>query len=160
MENPTPIIERKKKPTIRQRKAARLIADTALGKTGYKTDKEIVTAAGYSDSVREVPGKVLETSGVMEALDELGFTSENAKKVVQKILNNEEAEHRDRLKAADMVFKVKGDYVADQNIKENNANPIIYAKIEQHIYNFESELKKALGYENTRVIGPKDERTN
>lgn len=152
MENSHTTIERKRKPTIRQRKAARLIADTALGVTGFKTDKEIVRAAGYGISVEDSPDKVLETSGVKEALEELGFTSENAKKVVQKILNSEEAEHRDRLKAADMVFKVKGDYVADQNIKENNANPIIYAKIEQHIYNFESELKKALGYENKRDI--------
>lgn len=156
MENSSTTVERKKKPTIRQRKAARLIADTALGVTGFKTDAEIVRAAGYAQSVEQVPDKVLNTSGVIEALDELGFTSENAKKVVQKILNSEEAEHRDRLKAADMVFKVKGDYVADQNAKENNANPIIYAKIEQHIYNFENEVKKALGYETIKTIEGKE----
>lgn len=151
---------KKRKPTIRQRRAAQLIVDTARGKSRLKTDAEIVEAAGYALSNKDAPNKVLETPGVMTALDELGFTSENAKKVVQKILNSEEAEHRDRLKAADMVFKVKGDYVADQNTKENNANPIIYAKIEQHIHLFEDQIKKALGYETIRTIEEENKGDN
>ena len=57
-----------------------------------------------------------------------------------------------------MIFKVHGEYASDKIAKENNANPIVFAKIEQHIYNFETELKKALGYENKRIIQAGDEK--
>lgn len=157
MENSTPTIERKRKPTIRQRKAAQLIVDTARGKTGILTDAEIVRAAGYSQTVEQVPHKVLSNSGVLEALDDLGFNEETAKKVIAKILNSDESKDENKIRAADLVFKVKGSYVADQNTKENNANPIIYAKIEQHITVFENQLKSALGYESIRTIEDKKE---
>ena len=158
MENPGTTIERKRKPTIRQRKAAQLIVDTARGKTGLLTDAEIVRAAGYKQSIEDAPAKVLGNPGVLEALDDLGFNEDTAKKVIAKILNSNESKDENKIRAADLVFKVKGSYAADPNIKENNANPIIYAKIEQHIYNFESELKKALGYETIKSIEEETKR--
>lgn len=119
---------------------------------------DIMRKAGFGTGLQLQPNRVLESVGTRLALEEEGFTTENAKNVVQKILNSEESEDRDRLKAADMVFKVTGAYASDQIAKEAVQNNVIFAKIEQHIYNFESELKKALGYENTRIIEAQDER--
>lgn len=136
----------KRKPTLRQRRIARLIVDTTLGRTDIKTDKELILKAGYSEGNAKSTNSVIDTPGVQEALNDLGFTTDNAKKVVQKILNNEDAENRDRLKAADMVFKVHGEYATDKIAAKNNANPVIFAKIEQHVTVFEAKLKEALGY--------------
>lgn len=161
MENVQP---KQKKPriTIKQRRAARLMADAAIGKYKPKNSHELVRKAGYKESVAvTAPGKVLENPGTKAALAELGFNSETAKKVVAQILENSTAENRDRLKAADLVFKVTGDYASDKIAKENaNINPVIFAKIENTVFNFESELKKALGYNdkiNTQLI---EERKN
>lgn len=141
-----------KKPSIRQRRAAKLIIEAAQGNPLLNTDAKIVVAAGYANSCKDSPYKVLDTSGVKEALSDYGFNSETAKKVVSYILENGEAENRDRLKAADMVFKVGGDYASDKNNAVLNASPIIFAKIEHHVFNFEAELKKVLGYETARIV--------
>lgn len=152
MEKSATKIKYKLTPTPRQRKVAKLVVDSALGKINATSHKEIVAAAGYGKGIQNTPLRVMNSDGVNEALNDLGFNEETAKKVIAKILNSDESKDENKIRAADLVFKVKGSYVADQNVKENNANPIIYAKIEQHIYNFESELKKALGYENKRDI--------
>lgn len=107
-------------PTPRQRKAAKLIVDSAMGKAPHiKNSGDIVIHAGYAASVQEVPHKVLNTSGVDIALEELGFSPENAKKVVSSIMNNDKAKHVDRLKASDMVFKVHGTYAEQRSINVN-----------------------------------------
>jgi hypothetical protein len=143
------------KPTPKQRRAARLMADVALGKHKGKieTRGDIAVAAGYSETSRLSPDKVLDKPGVKMALDDLGFNSENAKSVVQSILNSTEAENRDRLRAADLVFKVQGDFASDKIAASNtNSNPIIIAKIQNTVINFEAELKKALGYDISKTI--------
>lgn len=142
----------KLKPTVRQRRLARLIIDSATGKLNVKSNKELIKLAGYSDTLQNCPDLAFGKAGVQSALEEEGFTTDNAKRVVQKIMNSETAKDKDKLKAADLVFKVNGDYASDKIARENSANPIIFAKIEQHIYQFENELKKALGYETTGVI--------
>lgn len=63
----------------------------------------------------------LQKPTIRKELDNAGFTSENAKKVVQEILNKEYAEDRDRLKAADLIFKVMGDFTSE---KTNPLNEI------------------------------------
>ena len=92
MNSETTTQKRKKvTPTVKQRRLARLMSDTLTGKIKPTTSAELVKAAGYSDSVAEtVPGQVMENSGTKEALRELGFTTENAKNVVTKILESEE----------------------------------------------------------------------
>lgn len=135
------------------------MVDSVTGEYNPKSNGEMVKKAGYADGVAFVqPNTVMNSAGTQIALTELGFTPENAKKVVTKILEGEDSANTDKLRAADMIFKVHGEYASDKIAKENNANPIVFAKIEQHIYNFETELKKALGYENKRIIQAGDEK--
>lgn len=73
--------------------------------------KELVVSSGYSESTasQQIPA-VFEQKGVLEELDNLGFTEDAAKKVVQDIMLNEYADPNTRLKATDQVFKVTGSY--------------------------------------------------
>lgn len=56
---------------------------------------------------------------IQEELAKLGFDSNNAKRVVGEILNDETAKKADRLMAADKVFKVHGDFAPEKNINVN-----------------------------------------
>lgn len=136
----------KPRPTIKQRRLARLVTDSARGRIKPSTERELMLMAGYSESAANVPGNIINAPGTVQALKDEGFTPERAKDVVQMIMNSEDAEDRDRLKAADMVFKVTGEYASDKIAAKNNANPVIFAKIEQHVTVFEAKLKEALGY--------------
>ena len=107
-------------PTPRQRRVAQLIVDSASGKRpDIKTTGDLVIEAGYSATIKEVPHKILDTSGVQIALRELGFNPEGAKKVVESIMYNENSADKDRLKASDMVFKVHGTYAPDKHVSLN-----------------------------------------
>ncbi len=103
-------------PTIRQRRVARTIVDTLQGKTDYKTGKDIMTANGYGTGLQIQPGRVLQSVGTIKALEELGFNEDTAKNVVKQILTSDSAMNKDRLKAADMVFKVHGTYAAEKHV--------------------------------------------
>jgi hypothetical protein len=108
------------KPTPRQRAAARIMADIAMGKRkDIKNTGDIVIQAGYAASTKEVPHKILDTSGVKEALSDIGFNPETAKKVVESIMLSTKAKNSDRLKASDMVFKVHGTYAEQRNLNVN-----------------------------------------
>ncbi len=107
-------------PTVKQRRAAQLTVDSATGKRpDIKSQADIVRLAGYAASVENVPHTVLNTYGYDTALQELGFNPETAKKVVESIMLNEEAQNKDRLKASDMVFKVHGTYAAEKHVNLN-----------------------------------------
>jgi hypothetical protein len=96
------------------------MADIAMGKRpDIQHTAQIVEQAGYAATVKEVPHKVLQTSGVEQALADNGFSPETAKNVVKMILESNEAAHKDRLKAADMVFKVHGTYAAEKHVSVN-----------------------------------------
>ncbi len=117
----TPLIEKKKRatPTLRQRKVARTVVEAIQNGNEYKTGKEILAINGYGTSLQNAPARVLESAGTIVALEELGFTEENAKNVVTHILKDNTARAGDRLKAADMVFKVYGTYAAEKSINVN-----------------------------------------
>lgn len=116
--------------TPRQRKAAKIIYDIATGeRTDIQNTGDIVIEAGYAATVKEVPHKILDTSGVQMALDELGFNELTAKNVVKQILTSNEAQHKDRLKAADMVFKVHGTYAAEKHVSLNIDAQVDEAKL-------------------------------
>lgn len=117
----TPLKEKKKRviPTIRQRKVARKVAEAIQNGNDYMTAKEILVDVGYGTGLQNQPNRVLQSVGTIVALEELGFTEENAKNVVSHILKDETARHGDRLKAADMVFKVHGTYAAEKNVNIN-----------------------------------------
>jgi hypothetical protein len=107
-------------PTPRQRRAARIMADIAMGKRpDIKNQGDIIVEAGYAATLKDTPKTLLNTRGVETALADNGFSPETAKNVVKMILESNDAAHKDRLKAADMVFKVHGTYAAEKTVNLN-----------------------------------------
>ena len=99
--------------TQKQKRVAKLIvANASLDKP--LNGGEIVENSGYGVSMSKNPQVILNSEGVQDELEVLGFTEENAKKVVQQIMMSEETDDNARLKAADMVFKVKGTYAPEK----------------------------------------------
>ncbi len=106
--------------TLMQEKAAKLTVEK-VRKTGKLKKGEIIREVGYSEAVSLQPHKVFDTEGFKEELAKLGFDSSNAKRVVAEILNGGIAvEEKDRLKAAELVFKVHGDF--EEGAKGNTTN--------------------------------------
>lgn len=56
---------------------------------------------------------------IIQELKTLGFDSNNARRVVGEILNDESIEPQHRIKAAENVFKVNGDYAPDKHVNLN-----------------------------------------
>jgi Flp pilus assembly CpaF family ATPase len=105
--------------TQRQKKLAKAIVENAVAEKP-KGIGQILENIGYSKNTAEaIPGEIIAAKGVQEELITLGFTEDNAKSVVSEIMLNPEAEDNNRLKAADMVFKVKGGYAPDKSINVN-----------------------------------------
>jgi hypothetical protein len=101
--------------TQKQKKvAAKLVENLTVDNP--KSAGEILDNIGYSKAIVKNPKMILESEGVKTELIALGFDPENAKKVVGEILDNEANEPRDRLKAAEQVFKVHGSYAAEKTI--------------------------------------------
>jgi len=129
--------------TTKQKNVAKEIVENA-GREKPKTDKEILKCSNYSQSVVDTKStKIINSEGVQQELQVLGFTSKNAKTVVSEILLNSDARHNDRLKAADMVFKVDGTYAPEkkailtQKVESN-------AKTKELTDRFEEEFKQTL----------------
>lgn len=104
--------------TVRQRKLAKVIIENST------LDKplnggQMVEKVGYAKSLVDYPKKVIDTEGVQEALEEYGFTIENAKMVVSEIMLNSDVDPSARLKATDQVFKVKDGYAATKSVNIN-----------------------------------------
>lgn len=106
-------------PTQLQKKLANeIIKDVKSRKPRNKRD--LLVSAGYDLVTAEAsPGRTLDQKGVRQALNELGFSEEGAKKVVAKILYSDGAKDHDRLDAADKVFKVHGSYAPDKHLNVN-----------------------------------------
>lgn len=73
---------------------------------------------GYSEAIAKNPKYVLESKGVKEELAKLGFTEENAKKIVAEILGAEFPINKitaaDKLRAAELIFKVVGSFAPEK----------------------------------------------
>ncbi len=108
--------------TLLQKKLAQNIVKAA--KEGKRTNKkELVVSSGYSVTSGETSAHIiLEQKGVQEELENLGFDADSAKKVVRKILTSGKEENR--LKAADMIFKVVGEYAPEKHLNANIQIPI------------------------------------
>ncbi len=75
---------------------------------------------GYTEkSADKKATEIIGSKGVKEELKALGFDVETAQKVVGSILQDEKKAPKDRLRAADMVFKVHGKYVPDGSVTNN-----------------------------------------
>lgn len=105
-------------PTFRQKKLAEnIILAVQNGKT--PTKGELVESSGYSKvSATHHPHIMMNQKGVKEALKEFGFDPDTAKRVVGDILLNGKKE-RDKLSAADMIFKVDGSYAPEKSVNLN-----------------------------------------
>ena len=102
--------------TILEKRLAEEIVKNAKRKKP-KNKKQLLIAAGYSPVTASASAtRTIEQRTVQEQLEEWGFTSKNAKRVVGQILNKRTAKDADRLKAAEQVFKVEGDYAPEKNI--------------------------------------------
>lgn len=104
--------------TTKQKRVARLIIENTKLEQPL-TGGEIVEKSGYGSTMKLYPGRILETEGVQQALNDYGFNEDAAKQVVASILHSEETEPRDRLKASDMIFKVHGTYAPEKKAVMN-----------------------------------------
>ncbi len=96
--------------TLKQKNLAENIVNNSKRKDPLNK-QELVVSSGYSPTTADGhANQIIEQEGVKEALADLGFTEENAKKVVSEIMLNPEEDSNARLKATDQVFKVHGSY--------------------------------------------------
>lgn len=105
--------------TTRQKKLARAIIENASREKPL-TKQELVVSSGYTPvQAKAKMHEITESKGVKDELKALGFTEENAMKVVTEIMLNTKAKHDHRLKATDQVFKVHGTYAPTKSIVAN-----------------------------------------
>jgi hypothetical protein len=103
---------------LQKKLAEEIVKDVKLKRIRNK--KDLLVSAGYDVVTAEAsPGRTIEQKGVLEELNNLGFSEEGAKKVVAEILYCEKAKDHDRLDAADKVFKVHGSYAPDKHLNVN-----------------------------------------
>jgi len=104
--------------TIRQKKLAHSIVEN-LQVNKPLNKQELVASVGYSDaSADKKATEILESKGVQQELKKLGFDPETARKVVGQILLEGENDNV-KLKAADMIFKVHGEYAPEKHVNLN-----------------------------------------
>ena len=131
-------------PTPRQEKLAETIIANSTLKVPM-TKGEMLEKAGYDKTTAEAtPGRVIEATGVQEALAERGFTLDNAKKVVAQILLSETAKDRDKLTSADMIIKVHGGYAPEKVITQTQNNFFLSPQTLEASKRFEETLKAQL----------------
>lgn len=100
--------------TTKQKRVAKLIIENAT------LDKplnggQMLAKVGYAKSMHKAKvNDVLESEGVLETLNEYGFTEDNAKMVVSEILLDPKQKGDTRINAAKEVFKVRGSYAPDK----------------------------------------------
>jgi len=115
--------------TPRQKIAAKKFSEN-LSSDKPKSTGQILRESGYSDSVASAPENVLDTKGFREVLNEIAPDDYVANKL-QEYLELEEVvvkntgegdfesvptgqPHKDRLRAIDMLLKVKGQYAPEK----------------------------------------------
>lgn len=125
-------------PTVKQRKVAKLLIENeSLDKP--LNGGQMLAKVGYSRSMQTAKvNDVLESEGVLEALNDYGFNVENAKKVVGAILETGENDNV-KLKAADMIMKVHGAYapekVVNMNYNTDTNSPALLAAEQAYLSN-------------------------
>ncbi len=106
------------KTTSKQKRLARKLVEAINSDEPY-TKGGLILQAGYSFDKSRSPRDVIDTPGVKYELEQLGFSEEKAKEVVGGILGDIDEKAGDRLKAAEIVFKVHGTYAPERNINVN-----------------------------------------
>lgn len=105
---------------------------------------QVLKSVGYGTGLQHQPKRVIESEGVQEELEILGFTEQNAMNVVSEVMLNPDARDNDRLKASEMVFKVKGTYAPEKkaivNLNIDSSNKEAQALADE----YEEKLKGKL----------------
>ena len=102
------------------------------------TGHELLGRNGYGTGLQHQPSRVLESVGVKQALEDYGFTEDNAKKVVAKILLSSKSRDENKLKASEQIFKVHGSYAPERHLNLNIDSPLkelSTEELEQMAYN-------------------------
>lgn len=96
--------------TILQQNLAKEIIKNAKRKKPLNK-KDLLVSVGYTQTVAETkPQEIIDQKGVKEALEDYGFSVDNAKKVVSEIMLDSKQKAEARLRATDQVFKVNHVY--------------------------------------------------
>lgn len=113
-----------------------------------KSAGEVLMSVGYSKTTAETkPGEIIANEGVQAALEKMGFTEHNAKKVVAEIMLDEEEDGNTRLKAADMTLKVHGSYAPERSIQQNvsvEGKPQDFVEAEKLRLEYEEKIRAQL----------------
>lgn len=131
--------------TLKQKRLAQEIVND-LNNPIPQTGKELLANVGYAEGLLKQPGRIIDTPGVKEELEALGFTEHNADTVVASILQHGEKEET-RLKAADLIYKRKGSYAAEKSIALNvniQSDPKQLSKLKPIRDKYEQELFDAI----------------
>lgn len=127
-------------------KERRFVKEKMKGKTGVASALIAYDTTDY-DTAAAIASENLSKPKIQEALDEAGFNEIRAKNVVAEIMNDQEEESHNRIKAAQEVFKVKGTYAPEKREALNlNLNGKITPKsdLEAIRVEFEEKLKNSL----------------
>lgn len=100
--------------TIKQKVVARRVKKAIEDGENISAGAIVESSGVYGVSMKKNPQVILRSQGVQEELENLGFDADSAKKVVQHILTKGKEENR--LKAADMIFKVIGEYAPEKHL--------------------------------------------
>ena len=134
--------------TLKQKKVAKLIIENSTLEEPLNAG-QIVEKSRYSKSMQIKPGLVINSQGVMDALDDYGFNENNAKRVVAEILLNEEVDPSNRLKASQEVFKVHGSYAPEKSVTLNVKTDVKeIGELEAMRLEYEEKLKNKLSDAN------------
>ena len=130
-------------PTTKQKRLAELIVENGT-KDKPLNKKELLVKSGYTEiTAKSSTHTIIDREGVKKYLTEQGFSSDNAKRVVAKILNDGEDQHK--LKAADTIFKIHGDYAPEKKITLNIKGDLNTVKEHEELrLKYEQELKDKL----------------
>lgn len=145
----------------RQKKLAQALVENSQ-KDKPDTLGEMLVNVGYSKNVAEAkPTEIIQSEGVQKELAALGFSEENANLVVGTILLNEKEKATDRLKAAELVYKVKGSFKstdAPENTRVVNIfnNPTF----ELATRTYEQSLKAIISNENPQPVQAQTETSD
>lgn len=131
--------------TTKQKKLAKIIVENSTVDKPLNQG-QMLGKVGYAENTIEAKsGEIIGSEGVKEELQILGFTEENAMKVVSEIMLNPEAQDNNRLKASEQVFKVRGSYAPEKKLNVNLNTDLPQSKEAQALAEkYEQELKDTL----------------
>jgi len=133
-------VKKSNMPTTKQKKVAKAMVKN-MAKDKPDSAGQVLKSVGYGTGLQTQPKRVLESEGVQEELQILGFTEENAMTVVSEIMLNPKAQDNNRLKAAEQVFKVTGSYAPEKKAVVNLNVEIDNSRASQIAEEYEQKLK-------------------